>query len=179
MLKRTGSESERQRDIALSTVVVVLQVGAAIYFLADAFDEAVWRESESLTRLLFEVMVGLALIAGVLVSARQLRRLHAEAGRRDDALRIARGAVAAVMRENFAGWGLTAAEAEVATFAVKGFTAAEIAALRGAAAGTVRSQLSQIYGKAGVSSQSMLMALLLEELVDAPQAEVGARTVPF
>jgi DNA-binding CsgD family transcriptional regulator len=61
---------------------------------------------------------------------------------------------------------LTAAEADVALFAIKGCDAAEIAHLRGAALGTVRAQLTRVYAKAGVNSQSALVALFLDELID-------------
>lgn len=60
---------------------------------------------------------------------------------------------------------LTAAECDVALFALKGCDAAEIARLRGAAQGTVRAQLSQVYAKAGVTSQAGLVSLFLEDLL--------------
>ena len=42
--------------------------------------------------------------------------------------------------------------------------------MRGAAPSTVRAQLSRIYAKAGVSGQSMLIGLVVDELLDlAPQ----------
>ena len=65
----------------------------------------------------------------------------------------------------FGEWGLTAAEGDVALFALKGCDAAEIARLRGAAQGTVRAQLSQVYAKAGVSSQAGLVSLFLDDLL--------------
>ncbi|HZV18641.1 MAG TPA: helix-turn-helix transcriptional regulator [Sphingobium sp.] len=54
----------------------------------------------------------------------------------------------------------------MALFALKGCDAQDIAELRGAAAGTVRAQLTRVYAKAGVGSQSSLVALFLEELID-------------
>jgi len=51
-------------------------------------------------------------------------------------------------------------------FALKGCDVQEISVLRRAAAGTVRAQLTKVYAKAGVSSQSSLIALFLEELID-------------
>ncbi|MGY6636827.1 MAG: hypothetical protein ACXIUO_06810 [Erythrobacter sp.] len=44
----------------------------------------------------------------------------------------------------------------------------EIAALRGSAASTVRAQLTRAYAKAGVTSQSELIALFLEDLIEVP-----------
>ena len=45
--------------------------------------------------------------------------------------------------------------------------------LRGAAAGTVRAQLARVYAKAGVRSQSALMALFIEELVETSSDPAG------
>ena len=60
---------------------------------------------------------------------------------------------------------MSAGESEVALFAIKGCSVSEIALLRNTATGTVRSQLSQIYAKAGVTSQSMLTSIFIEELL--------------
>ena len=81
------------------------------------------------------------------------------------ALAVASGALADHIAQRFADWGLTAAESDVALFALKGCDAAEIAALRGAAQGTVRAQLSQVYAKARVTSQAGLVSLFLEDLL--------------
>ena len=98
-----------------------------------------------------------------------MRVLLAEARRREQSLAVARGALGAHVAERFRDWGLTAAESDVALFALKGCDAAEIARLRGAAAGTVRAQLSQVYAKAGVASQAALVSLFVEDLLDWPQ----------
>jgi DNA-binding CsgD family transcriptional regulator len=95
-----------------------------------------------------------------------LRRLIAEAKQRERTMALARGALAAIVEQRFAEWGLTEAESEVALFAVKGYGIAEIARLRDAAPGTVRAQLSRIYVKAGVTSQAMLIGGLIDEFID-------------
>ena len=87
--------------------------------------------------------------------------------RRDEAaVAAAKGMLGELMQLRFAEWNLTPAEADVALFALKGCDVAEVAALRGAATGTVRAQLARIYVKAGVDSQTALVALFLEELID-------------
>lgn len=154
-----------RRNAVIAVLVVGLQALAAVYFLADAI-------AETGGRLAFvDVMVGLALLAGTLFGGLMLRRLLAEAERRDAALALARGALGDLLRQRFAAWGLSPSEAEVALFALKGCTIAEIAEMRGSAAGTVRSQLSQVYAKASVTGQPMLMALFLEELVETGPAQ--------
>jgi DNA-binding CsgD family transcriptional regulator len=93
------------------------------------------------------------------------RRALEHRRRAEAAVSAASGALAEVIAARFAGWGLTAAEADVALFALKGFDTGEIADLRGAAAGTVRAQLARVYAKAGVSNRAGLIALFLEDLL--------------
>ena len=76
-----------------------------------------------------------------------------------------------MIRETFAGWGLTGTEVDVGLLALKGLNAAEIAAMRGSAQGTVRAQLTKIYAKAGVSNRAQFAALFVEDLL-------GGRLIP-
>lgn len=145
-------------------IVVGLQATAALYFLADAVQESGGRLA------LADFVVGIALLAGTLFGGMMVRRLLAEAQRREAVLALARGALGDLIQQRFAAWRLSQAEAEVALFALKGCTIADIARIRGSASGTVRSQLSQVYTKAEVTGQPMLMSLFLDELVDADTA---------
>lgn len=153
----------RDRQAMLVAAVVAVQAVAAVFFVADALGDFA---ADGLTaHILIEALIAFALLAGVLVGAAHVRRLLAEARRREQALAVAKGALAEHISARFADWGLTAAESDVALFALKGCDAAEIAALRGAAQGTVRAQLSQVYAKAGVTSQAGLVSLFLEDLL--------------
>jgi DNA-binding CsgD family transcriptional regulator len=96
----------------------------------------------------------------------QVRTLIDQARQDDLAVALSRQAIGELVQRRFAEWKLTAAEADVALFAIKGCDAAEIARMRGAALGTVRAQLTRVYAKAGVNSQSALVALFLDELID-------------
>jgi DNA-binding CsgD family transcriptional regulator len=152
-------QHERKR-VWTAASVIALQLLAAIYFLVDAASE------DGGAPGLVELVVGLALLAGIGWGALTLRRLHLEAARREQTLSVARGALGEILAGRFRDWGLSRAEAEVALFALKGCSIADIAAMRGSAEGTVRSQLSQIYTKAGVGGQPGLMALFLDDLLD-------------
>lgn len=156
-------ENGTQRRVWATEAVIALQVLAVIYFLLDAAGE------DGGTPGLVELVVGLALLAGIGWGAMTLRRLHAEAQRREAALAAARGALGEIVAGRFGAWGLSPAEAEVALFALKGCPVAEIARLRGSAEGTVRSQLSQVYAKAGVGGQPGLMALFLDDLMSGSE----------
>ncbi|HEX4848277.1 MAG TPA: hypothetical protein VFV30_09035 [Novosphingobium sp.] len=153
----------RDRQILLVAAIVVVQAVAAVFFVADALGDAA--EAGVTRHILIEALIALALLAGVGLGAWHTRVLLAEARRREQALAVASGALADHIAQRFADWGLTAAESDVALFALKGCDAAEIAGLRGAAQGTVRAQLSQVYAKAGVSSQAGLVSLFFEDLL--------------
>ena len=153
----------RDRQSLLVAATVVVQAVAAVFFVADALGD-IAADGISL-HIVIEGLIAFALLAGVFLGAWHMRMLLAEARRREQALAVARGALAEHVAARFRDWGLTAAESDVALFALKGCDAAEIATLRGAAQGTVRAQLSQVYAKAGVSSQAGLVSLFFEDLL--------------
>lgn len=157
----------RDRQTLLVAASLVVQVVAAMFFVADALGDMA--DAGVTTHIAIEGLIAFALVAGVVLGAWHMRVLLAEAQRREQSLAIARGALGVHVAERFRDWGLTGAESEVALFALKGCDAAEIARLRGAAAGTVRAQLSQVYSKAGVASQAALVSLFVEDLLDWPQ----------
>lgn len=146
--------------------VTLLQVLAAGFFVADLLVDTQLPPSRLPSDMSwFEAGIAVALLVGILLGALQTRRLVLEADRRERVIQIARGAVGEVIKERFAAWALTAAECDVALFALKGCTIAEIAQMRGSAEGTVRAQLSQVYAKAGVTSQALLMATFFDDLL--------------
>lgn len=148
----------------MMTVIVILQLVATIFFLVDFAGDL--RVDGLGSHLLAEGAAAAALLAGVLFGMAQLRWLVLRVRQDEAAVATAKGALADLIRLRFSDWRLTAAEADVALFALKGCDVAEIAALRGAAAGTVRAQLARVYAKAGVRSQAALTALFIEELVE-------------
>lgn len=155
-----------QRDVVLWIAALVIQAMAAGYFILDSFDDFVaqLRAGPDL-ELVLELVVALALLLAVALGARQLRLSLEQSRRTEVALAVARGMTADLLSARFNDWRLSPAEAEVALFALKGMTIAEIADLRSSAEGTIRSQLSQVYAKAGVTSQSMLIAQFIEDLI--------------
>ena len=151
-------------DVLPAGAVVLLQIMACFYFVADALADETGPASAG-SGSIFEVLVALALLAGIALGAAHIGRLARENRMRENALAVARGALSRILVDRFADWGLSSAEADVALFALKGCSIAQIADLRDAAQGTVRAQLSQVYAKAGVSSQPMLMSLFLDDLM--------------
>lgn len=145
-------------------VIVILQLAATFFFLVDVAGDL--RANGPGAHLAAESGAALALLLGVLFGATQVRWLVMRARQDETAVAAAEGALAALVRLRFSDWRLTAAESDVALFALKGCDVTEIAALRGSATGTVRAQLTRVYAKAGVNSQSALMALFMDELVE-------------
>ncbi len=168
-MKPVQSPRSRRRDrqVLLVAAIVVVQAVAAVFFVADALGDV--SEAGVTRHIAVEALIAFALLAGVGLGAWHTRVLLADARRRDQALAVASGALADHIAERFRDWGLTAAEGEVALFALKGCDAAEIARLRGASPGTVRAQLSHVYAKAGVTSQAALVSLFIEDLLDPAQ----------
>lgn len=157
-------QARLRRKATVMTIVVALQALAAVLFLAD-FAADVTAEGWT-GHLLAEGAAAIALILAVGIGARQVQTLIDQARQDDLAVALSREAVADLIRRRFSEWRLTGAEADVALFAIKGADIAEIARLRGAALGTVRAQLTRVYAKSGVSSQSALIALFLDDLID-------------
>lgn len=147
-----------------------LQAACTILFLIDVRDDLRdWQSGASLTlHLAIELSANMGLVLAILVEGLFLRKLLLHHARTERALSVASGALNEVMRGHFDGWGLTAAEADVAAFTIKGFSIAEIAKLRGSAEGTVKSQLNAIYRKSGLSGRGQLVSLLIEDLLSAP-----------
>ena len=147
-------------------ILVALQALASAFFLVDLVGDIA---ADGIgPHLAVESMAAIALIVGVVLGAYQVRALLAAARANAAAMAAAQGAMADLIRLRFEEWRLTAAEADVALFALKGFDIAEIATLRGSATGTIRAHLTRVYAKAGTDSQSGLIALFLEELIDLP-----------
>lgn len=158
-----------ERKATAISIIVALQALACAFFFADLVGDVTGEGIGS--HLVIEGMAATALLIAVVLGALQVRSLIAAARRDEAAVAAARGALADLIALRFAEWQLTAAEADVALFALKGCDIAEIASLRSSAPGTVRAQLARVYAKAQVESQSGLIAQFLEELIALPDRE--------
>lgn len=165
----TAKARSIERKAAGISILVALQALACAFFMADLVGDVLAEGIGS--HLVIEGMAATALVVAVVLGALQVRSLIAAARRDEAAVAAAQGALYDLMTVRFAQWQLTAAEADVALFALKGCDIAEIAGMRGSATGTVRAQLARVYAKAGVDSQSGLIAQFLEELIALPDRE--------
>lgn len=67
--------------------------------------------------------------------------------------------------DQFALWGLTESEADVAGLMLKGLSHKEIAALRQGSEATVRQHATAVYRKSGLTSRAQLTGFFLEDLL--------------
>ena len=77
----------------------------------------------------------------------------------------------AQIEKQFAKWGLSGAEKEVALFLLKGYSHRDIAELRRVSDATARQQARAVYQKAGVAGRHDLSAFFLEDLALPPATD--------
>jgi len=116
-------------------------------------------------REFMELGAALGLIAGLVLGGLTLTRALRARRQAEERLRRASVAFMDLLEERFLEWGLTAAERDVALFAIKGLSGAEIARLRNTSEGTVKAQTNAIYRKAGVTGRPQLLSLFIEDLM--------------
>jgi DNA-binding CsgD family transcriptional regulator len=153
-------------------LVVVLQLACALFFVGQIaisvlglpIGPIAWAYYE-----LIEIGAAVGLIMGSVFGALALRRARQRSHEAEAALKRAQSAFKDVLEMRFKDWDLTAAERDVALFAIKGYSTQDIAALRGVSDGTVKAQSNAIYRKAGVSGRAQLLSLFIDELVEDDQ----------
>ena len=153
------------KSIPLIVTLVVAQALCALFFVVNIFSSVLgfapinWQLSEFI-----ELGAALGLILGLsgAVLYQTLRRNRVVEGQ----FKAASGAFMELLEARFVEWGLTAAETDVALFAIKGMPTVEIAGLRGVSEGTIKAQTNAIYRKAKVSGRPQLLSQFLDELVE-------------
>lgn len=149
-------------------LVFLVQVLYATFFVGDILASVLGLPIGPIPwelRELLEVGAALGLILGLALGGIALRRALKARNTAEERLRRASGAFADLLQERFAEWGLTAAERDVALFAIKGLSTADIARLRSTSEGTVKAQTNAIYRKAGVTGRPQLLSLFIEDLM--------------
>jgi len=77
------------------------------------------------------------------------------------------------MERQFAEWGLSAAEKEIAMLMLKGLSHKEIATLRGTSEATVRQQAQSIYAKSDLPGKTAFSAYFLDDVFASEVPEDG------
>lgn len=148
-------------------ILIVLQSFCAAFFLGDVIFDILEHGSEALvdSHIGLELLANIGLIAGIVIEVRILIDLLRRQAHAERTLSTASGALHEVIEAYFTDWGLTASEADVASFTIKGYSIGEIAEMRGSAEGTIKTHLNAIYRKAGVTGRGQLVSLLIEDLL--------------
>ena len=160
--------------------IFVIQAACAFFFVSDILSSVLGLRTTPISwemREYLEIGAAAGLVLGVVLGGMMLRRTLRERNVAEERLRRASGAFMDLLKERFAEWGLTAAERDVALFAIKGMSTAEIANLRATSEGTVKAQTNAIYRKAGVSGRPQLLSLFIDDLM-RDDGVVRAAAVP-
>ncbi len=149
-------------------ILLIIQFLCAMIFLADILLSVVGLYPQPVvwsTREMMEIGALLGLCLGLIFGGHLVWRAFGDLRRAEARLERASGAFIDLLNERFDQWGLTAAERDVAMFAIKGLTVQDIARLRETSEGTVKAQTAAIYRKAEVSGRPQLLSLFIEDLM--------------
>jgi DNA-binding CsgD family transcriptional regulator len=174
----------RGRVWLLAAVAAGLSVGLAFidtWLEGEGFDPADFAVDVVEQALLFGAVTVIAWLA---VEMREVR--GEQAALREDLVRAAAlGAawrtgnaaaiddLAAAIRDQFAAWALTPAEADIAGLLLKGVSLRDIAALRRTSEATIRQQAQSVYRKSGLAGRRELAAYFLESLFESRASEAA------
>jgi DNA-binding CsgD family transcriptional regulator len=156
----------RSRTVVFA--VLIIQALCAVFFVSDILSSWFGFRTTPISwesRELIEIGAAIGLVVGLVFAATALRAAYHDRSVAEERLRRASGAFMVLLEERFAEWGLTAAERDVALFAIKGMSTAEIGKLRNTSEGTVKAQTNAIYRKAGVTGRPQLLSLFIDDLM--------------
>ncbi len=155
---------------ALVVALIVIQALCAMFFVSDVIDDsfAPGIGFRITFYLVIEATATIGLIFGIVFEALYLKELLRHSAHMTRNMRVATGALSDVIDDYFDEWGLTAAERDVALFAIKGLSNTEIAGLRTSSEGTIKAHMNAVFRKADVSGRNQLISLLVEDLMAGP-----------
>lgn len=156
--------------LAAFALLLLLQAGCALVFTGDLLLSALGIYPAPLSwgmRELLEMGAGLGLLLGLVLGTLLVLRAVRDLKRAEARLERASAAFVDLLNARFDQWGLTAAERDVALFAIKGLSVQDMARLRETSEGTIKAQTAAIYRKAGVTGRPQLLSLFIEDLMGA------------
>jgi DNA-binding CsgD family transcriptional regulator len=142
----------------------IILASAALFFAYDIVADLL-DDSESLLHIVIELLVFIAISTVLLVELRRVSRLKAEVHQERDKTARLSGDLLAVMRGQFADWGLSPSECEVALLLIKGLSMKEISSAREVKEKTIRQQATSVYAKSGYAGRHELVAHFIEDLM--------------
>lgn len=166
--------SDRLKTNVILAVLLLIEMLISLTDLLGDFNENV-----SLAHVITDVLIVVISMCGLLflgwrlrrreqqlhVTAHELEQVRSTLGQHEQQAAKLLGELSLIIQQQFAHWGLSDAEREVAMLLLKGLSLEEIAAVRGRAEKTVRQQASSIYTKAGLEGRHALSAYFFEDLL--------------
>ncbi len=142
----------------------IILAAATLFFAYDIVADLM-DGSESLLHMLVESLVFIAISMVLYAELRRVNLLKKEVlQERGKAARLS-GELLAVMRSEFAEWGLSTSEREVALLLIKGLSMKEISQARHVKEKTIRQQATSVYAKSGCAGRHELVARFIEDLM--------------
>ena len=142
----------------------IILAAAALFFAYDIMADLM-DGSESMLHMAVESLVFIAISTVLFAELRRVNRLKKEVLReRGKAARLS-GELLAVMRGEFAEWGLSTSESQVALLLIKGLSMREISEVREVKEKTIRQQATSVYAKSGCAGRHELVARFIEDLM--------------
>lgn len=142
----------------------IILASATLFFAYDIVADLLDR-SESPLHVVVESLVFIAISTVLLIELRRVSRLQVEVHQERDKTARLSGELLAVMRGQFADWGLSPSESEVALLLIKGLSMKEISLAREVKEKTVRQQATSVYAKSGYAGRHELVAHFIEDLM--------------
>ncbi len=162
--------------LAAFGLLLALQASCALVFVGDILLSAFGIYPAPLSwglRELLEMGAGLGLFLGMILGLLLVLRAIRDLRRAEARLERASAAFVDLLNARFDQWALTAAERDVALFAIKGLSVQEMARLRETSEGTIKAQTAAIYRKANVTGRPQLLSLFIEDLMGADRSDAA------
>lgn len=137
---------------------------AMLFFAFDIITDVLYAKDGG-----FHILVELAVFVAIsIVLFSELKHVNALSNEikveKSKTARLA-GELLAVIHDQFARWGLSSSEGEVALLLIKGLSMKEIATLRDVKEKTVRHQATSVYAKSDSAGRHELAAYFIEDLM--------------
>ncbi len=142
----------------------VVLTSAMLFFGYDITIDLLY-DRDGIFHILVELVVFVAISVVLFAELKHVSSLSKEIRvEKSKTARLA-GELLTVIHDQFASWGLSTSEREVALLLIKGLSMKEIAALRGVKEKTIRHQATSIYAKSGSTGRHELAAHFIEDLM--------------
>jgi len=151
--------------VKLKQYTPAIILASAMLFFAYDIAADLQDDSESILHIAIEALVFIAVSTVLFIELRRVSRLKITVHQERDRNARLSGELLAVMQGQFADWGLSPSECEVALLLIKGLSMKEISAARDVKEKTVRQQATGIYAKSGYAGRHELAAHFIEDLM--------------